>query len=165
MALKREISVNWNQLNSFKDIKILPDHEKAIAGSTNGNFVDIWGFQLNESSKKSLGPSEFENLLEADMNTSSLSVHHKISKLEKHVSDISIVSPENDSLYEAEHSQYIEPSSSLPNPIHQLNQEIKPAASFFKYIPKADGTKALNLDMSNFLKQVIFYRSHDFSYR
>lgn len=48
ISLVREIPVQWNQVNSTRDFKILPDTEKGIACVTNGNYIDVWGFQLKK---------------------------------------------------------------------------------------------------------------------
>ena len=143
-------------------MKILPDDDKAIACTTNGNFVDVWGFQLKESSGKSLDPNEFEKLLESDSNLSSISVNHRITKLEKKISDISIADYDAIDLpnggEKKNESKHLEPPVS--NHIYQSKPELQPAVSSFKYIPKADGSSALNLDMNNFLKQVILLISY-----
>ncbi|KAI8897385.1 WD40-repeat-containing domain protein [Globomyces pollinis-pini] len=43
ISLITEINVNWSNV---KDLKVLPDNDKAIACTTNGNYVDVWAFQL-----------------------------------------------------------------------------------------------------------------------
>ena len=43
---KSQATVQWS---SIKDIKFLPDTTKVIGCSTNGNFVDVWGFRLDVS--------------------------------------------------------------------------------------------------------------------
>jgi WD40 repeat protein len=39
------VAVAWNNV---RDIHAIPDTEKLVAGSVNGNFVEIWGIKLGE---------------------------------------------------------------------------------------------------------------------
>ncbi len=48
ISLVCDIPVQWNQINSVKDFRILPEEDKAIACVTNGAFVEVWGFQLKQ---------------------------------------------------------------------------------------------------------------------
>lgn len=157
--MNREISVSWNQVNSVKDIKVLPEDDKAIACTTNGNFVDVWGFQLKETSKKSMTQREFEVLLENDSRhyQRKQPVKSPVSNLEKKVSDISLAPANQDEEVLEEESPFhtetpkFEPESF---PLQHKPGDFNNSAPEFKYIPKVDGSKPVNLDLANFLKQV-----------
>jgi hypothetical protein len=65
ISIVHEVSVEWNPISPIKDLKILPDNDHAIACSSNGSLVEVWGFQLNENSKKQGLPDLVNNIKDA----------------------------------------------------------------------------------------------------
>lgn len=156
--MKREISVSWNQVNSVKDIKVLPEADKAISCATNGNFVDVWGFQLTETSNKSSTQHDFDVLIESNSHQHLKQyLEGPVPNLEKKVSDISLAASSKD-----EEEEILEDESPIRAEVPKSEASFQPkpenlnsSAPPFKYIPKVDGSNPVNLDLASFLKQVI----------
>lgn len=146
----------------IEDIKVVSDTNRLIACGINGNYVDVWGFKLDrvcvvnetileipdaddDQPERALSPFVVSD---SGSNDSTLKVTKDVENFESvPVSKISNVSSN------AEHSVKLIPREVANETITKTVPETNSKSD---YIPVADGSKTLNVDMSTFIKHVFF---------
>ncbi|KAJ3311083.1 Katanin p80 WD40 repeat-containing subunit B1 [Boothiomyces sp. JEL0838] len=121
IALVNEVPAKWSNV---KDIKVLPDTDKAIACTINGTYVDVWGFKISETTGSNIDEEYFDKVTPE-------TVSQKIEDLAYQTKQLDL-------------DNTAKPETAVP-----LKTSKK-----FKYIPSPDGSRPLNLDLQSFIKQV-----------
>ncbi|KAJ3319917.1 hypothetical protein HDV06_005816 [Boothiomyces sp. JEL0866] len=122
ITLVNEVPVKWSNV---KDIKVLPDSDKAIACTINGSFIDVWGFKISENTSTSQTNEEYFD------QTTPEPVSQQIEKITDETKKLGLES----------------------HPISDIPPNLPKVSKKFKYIPSPDGSKPLNLDLQSFIKQ------------
>lgn len=164
MSIEYEIGVEWKG-DLMRDCKVLGEH--AVACSSNGSMVEVWGFQMG---RRGRGVAEVVEGLKDGVKvigrTSSRqpeekpksvpSQYPKLSKTEEfsHLSQLSASLPVATKIEIPKSEPQIPEASFNLNTAQQGNQTQQ---NKFKYVPSCDGNKVLGLDLSKFVLKVTLF--------
>lgn len=124
--LQESISVKWSQVY---DVHVFADTKKLLAGSINGNFVEVWGVELVG---ETTAQKPDDHLASSTAND---------AEEDCFVPVIQNVRATDEVIPKAKASEAI-----------QAEKFNKPAKSNFNYVKAHDGNTVLNLDLRKFIK-------------